>query len=253
MDRETLLNLSTEIGWKILESGGEIYRVEDSIQRILRAYGVMDGDVFSIPSCIVVTVNDLDGQPLTRIKRIRSNSTNVHRVDQLNSLCRRICREAPDATVIRQELDRILSQKDYSLPVQVFAMAMISFFFTLFYGGNLRDASCAFFSGILLRLCLWVLQRYQTNSFFVNIMGSALVATLSLASVSLGLADHSDLMIIGTFMNLVPGIAITNVMRDIISGDLIAGMIKLTESLLVATGIALGAGIAIALFRGLGL
>lgn len=54
-------------------------------------------------------------------------------------------------------------------------------------------------------------------------------------------------MIIGTLMNLVPGIAITNVMRDIIAGDLIAGLIKLTEALLVATAIALGAGMAITL------
>ena len=38
----------------------------------------------------------------------------------------------------------------------------------------------------------------------------------------------------------MPGIAITNVMRDIIGGDLIAGLTKLTESLLIATAIALG-------------
>ena len=50
-------------------------------------------------------------------------------------------------------------------------------------------------------------------------------------------------------MNLVPGIAITNVMRDILGGDLIAGIIKLVESLMVAAGIALGAGIAISTLR----
>ena len=50
-------------------------------------------------------------------------------------------------------------------------------------------------------------------------------------------------------MNLVPGIAITNVMRDILGGDLIAGIIKLVESLMVAVGIALGAGLAISTLR----
>ncbi len=65
--------------------------------------------------------------------------------------------------------------------------------------------------------------------------------------VRIGLAHNSDKMIIGTLMNLVPGIAITNVMRDIIAGDLIAGLVKLTEALLVATAIALGAGMAITL------
>ncbi len=65
----------------------------------------------------------------------------------------------------------------------------------------------------------------------------------------MGWTVRYDKMIIGTLMNLVPGIAITNVMRDILGGDLIAGIIKLVESLMVAIGIALGAGIAISTLR----
>ncbi len=51
-------------------------------------------------------------------------------------------------------------------------------------------------------------------------------------------------MIIGLVMNLVPGVAITNSVRDIIAGDFIAGQTKMTEALLTATSIAVGTGIA---------
>ena len=103
--------------------------------------------------------------------------------------------------------------------------------------------------GIMLFLLLSMLGRFHTNSFFQNILGSALVAGFSLWTTALGWTIHYDKMIIGTLMNLVPGIAITNVMRDILGGDLIAGIIKLVESLMVAAGIALGAGIAISTLR----
>ncbi|MPN46200.1 hypothetical protein SDC9_193783 [bioreactor metagenome] len=49
----------------------------------------------------------------------------------------------------------------------------------------------------------------------------------------------------------MPGVALTNFMRDIIAGDLIAGLTKLVEALLTATGIALGTGVALSLGRAL--
>ena len=63
------------------------------------------------------------------------------------------------------------------------------------------------------------------------------------------MADHIDKMVIGAIMNLVPGVAITNSMRDIIAGDLLAGQAKLVEALFIATAIALGAGMVLSLHR----
>ena len=80
-------------------------------------------------------------------------------------------------------------------------------------------------------------------------MAAALVA---IAGVRLGVGQQLDKIIIGAFMGLVPGVAITNFMRDILAGDLFSGITKLAESLLTATAIALGAGIALSLARAVG-
>ena len=232
MNNDELLEITTEIGWRLLQSGAEIYRVEESIRRMLEAYGFPEAEVFSIPSCIIVTINDETGHALTRLKRNRSAGLDFDRIDQLNNLCRHICAE-----------------KDYSFWTNMFFTASISASFTLFYGGFFPDSIASFFIGILLFLLLSLLGNFHTNSFFQNIFGSALVAGLSLWTTAMGWTVRYDKMIIGTLMNLVPGIAITNVMRDILGGDLIAGIIKLVESLMVAIGIALGAGIAISTLR----
>ena len=67
--------------------------------------------------------------------------------------------------------------------------------------------------------------------------------------VELGLGRQLDKIIIGAFMGLVPGVAITNFMRDVLAGDLFSGITKLAESLLTATALALGAGIALSVAR----
>ena len=49
MDYDKLLNLGTELGCRLMESGAEIYRVEESVRRLLTAYGV-EPQVFAIPN-----------------------------------------------------------------------------------------------------------------------------------------------------------------------------------------------------------
>ena len=49
-------------------------------------------------------------------------------------------------------------------------------------------------------------------------------------------------------MNLVPGIVLTSFMRDVIAGDLFAGLTKFTEAILIATAIAIGSGIVLTIF-----
>ena len=204
MNNDELLEITTEIGWRLLQSGAEIYRVEESIRRMLEAYGFPEAEVFSIPSCIIVTINDETGHALTRLKRNRSSGLDFDRIDQLNNLCRHICAETPELPVIQQKLAAIMDKKDYSFWTNMFFTASISASFTLFYGGFFPDSIASFFIGILLFLLLSLLGNFHTNSFFQNIFGSALVAGFSLWTTAMGWTVRYDKMIIGTLMNLVP-------------------------------------------------
>ena len=47
MDFNKLLNVSAQLGKMLLESGAEIYRVEESIQRMGLAYGAKYVDVYA--------------------------------------------------------------------------------------------------------------------------------------------------------------------------------------------------------------
>ena len=50
-------------------------------------------------------------------------------------------------------------------------------------------------------------------------------------------------------MALVPGIALTNAMRDIMAGDMVSGISKAAEALLIGAAIALGTALSLGLFQ----
>jgi uncharacterized membrane protein YjjP (DUF1212 family) len=50
------------------------------------------------------------------------------------------------------------------------------------------------------------------------------------------------MVIIGPLMTLVPGVSLTNGIRDLISGELLAGSAKIMEALFIAIALAFGVG-----------
>lgn len=93
------------------------------------------------------------------------------------------------------------------------------------------------------------MNKFDTNAFIVNIIASFAAGLIAMTAAYINMSLNPDKIIIGALMNLVPGIAITSFMRDMIDGDLMAGIIRFMESLLVATAIAIGAGFALTATR----
>ncbi|MBR6518135.1 MAG: threonine/serine exporter family protein, partial [Oscillospiraceae bacterium] len=138
----------------------------------------------------------------------------------------------------------IRKEKPYSFFTSLMAYGFTAFFFCLFWKGDLRDSAVAFVCGLSTKYCLEFMSKGKSNIFFSNAVSSAVIAYIAIICVNLGIAHHYDKIIIGAIMSLVPGVAITNIMRDIIAGDVITGTTKLAEVLLTALAIAVGIALA---------
>ena len=240
-----LADLTIRMGHTLLTNGAEIYRVEECMKRILQTYYPQGGEVFTIPSCIIVSVSLADMHSVTRILRVYTSNMNLDRIRMLNELSRNICNEKPSFYEIDMELSRISEAKVYSTPLQIFACAMVAASFTIFFGGTLADGFAALFCGTAIKLSMIFMKKLNINYFFIHVICSFISTIIAYLAVHFTIATNTDIIIIGAFMNLVPGIAITNFMRDIITGDLIAGLTKLSEALLYSTAIATGVAAAI--------
>jgi len=58
------------------------------------------------------------------------------------------------------------------------------------------------------------------------------------------------MMIIGNIMLLIPGIAFTTALRDIINGDTLSGLLGLCEAILRALAVAIGFAVVLLLTGG---
>lgn len=95
MDYYLLTDLAATMGYHLAMSGAETFRVEDTIHRILRAYGV-ECEVFAIPNCVSVSLEAANGKPLMIMRRIGFHGNDLEKLEKLNELSRHICEEQPE-------------------------------------------------------------------------------------------------------------------------------------------------------------
>lgn len=252
VEHTALLALAVEIGYRLQKSGAEIYRVEEAVKRIFQAYGVHSGEVFAIPNCLIVSVIDNDGKPISRLRRIPIHGTDMDCMERVYDYCRKICRETPDV----EEARAILYDMDKKYPSFPFWMQMAGYYvgggaFTLFWGGSFMDALAGGLCSLLIGLSLLAMGKLDANLFVKTIIAAFLSALAAVGLVQLGFGENSDYVTIGALMALVPGLVFTNFLRDLMAGDVVAGLIKLVEALLTAGAIAIGTFIAMAAAAGL--
>ena len=240
MDVSKLLDAATALGHRLAMCGAETYRVEDSINRVLSAYGV-DSETFVIPNCMTVSIRTADGESLTRMRRIGPHGNDLDAVERYTGLSRRICSETPPPETIRVWLaETDASRRYYSLPLQLLGSALGAFGFAFLFGGSFADGLCACGCGLIIGLVTYWLEKLGANQFFRIIIAAFCMALPAYGMGALGLAPNPDAAIIGSLMILVPGLLFTNAMRDIIYGDTNSGINRVVQVLLIAVAIALG-------------
>lgn len=241
MDHDKLIDLGVDLGRQLMISGAEIYRVEESVMRLLTAYGLTP-QVFAIPNCLIVSVTTPEGHPITRMCRIPAHGTDIELLEQCNSLCRRLCQNPPEVEQAQALVYQLTaSSRQYPPRVVLLGYVAASAFFALFFGGGPWDFLSAALCGLAVGACLLFGRRLTgSNLFFRTAVCSALLAALAFALVTLGIGQNTEVITIGTLMVLVPGMALTNAMREIMAGDILSGLERTAEVILVATAIALG-------------
>lgn len=240
MDFSQILSCALDLGEQMLISGAEVYRVEDCIRRICFAYGATDVDVFTITSSIVVTIQQPDGRRLTQTRRIERYATNLHRVHELNQLSRLMCREHIDYASFSTQFRSILAQKPYPQWSEFLCYAMVAAAFTMFFGGSVRDAGISAFIGVILKATVYAVNAVHFNHVLSNLIASFVLSVLAYFAVRCGWADTVDMIVIGNIMLIIPGVALTNSLRDMISGDTMAGILRFIEACILALAIAGG-------------
>lgn len=240
MNYSLLLELATTLGYRLAMSGAETFRIEESILRILKTYG-LEAEAFAIPNCLTVSIITEDGTPMTRMRRIGYHGNDLDAVERYNALSRRICGQKPEPDLAMQWLhDTDNSLVRYCAPMRAMGYFLGSFGFCLIFCGTLLDAVWSGICGLVVMGIDHIMDKLHATLFFRTIISAFCSSLAAYLIHALGLLDNADAAIIGTLMLLVPGLLFTNAMRDIMYGDTNSGLHRIVQVLLIAAAIVLG-------------
>ena len=240
MDYNTLLDMATDLGYELAMSGAETFRVEESITRVLAAYG-LQAEVFAIPNCLTVRIETEDGQNLTRMRRIGTHGNDLDSVERFSGLSRAFCNRKPEPTEGKRWLDIVRdSRVSYSFPMYLVGNFIGAAGFAVFFGGNWLDCICGGICGLIVGIVTRFLENMKANPFFRTIAAAFVMALAAYSMDIAGLCHNADMVIIGALMILVPGLLFTNAMRDIIYGDTTSGVNRIVQVFMIAVALAMG-------------
>lgn len=243
-DMDQILELSLEAGRMMLESNSEIYRAEEVIVNICHAFGIKNIDVFTLATCIYLSINK-EGHTYTRVRRIYQRQTNLNRISRINDLSRCIVKKQYTIEQVAEALEKIERSKglaDWQRAITISASCGV-FGIMFMPKANWIDFVVTFFITFLTYHLMQFLKKYEMNAFIANALLAILMTFLAAMCVNFKIVRDIDTIVIGTIMILVPGVAVTNAVRDIINGDILSGTIRTVEALIIALGIAFGVGI----------
>jgi uncharacterized membrane protein YjjP (DUF1212 family) len=227
----------------ILESSGETYRAEETALRMCNAFHLQNVQIMAFPTGFVLTAVTDNGHE-TRVFRIQERSIRLDRIDAVNSISRQAVSGQLSAREACDQLIALRAQAPLPWWLTCLYYALAAAFFTVMFGGGVSEFLMSFFVGYLVQSLQVPLIRLnipsQLQSFLLGFI-AALSASLPLALFG-GLQEA---VITGIIMPLLPGLAMTNAVRDTIRGDLVSGLARSAEALISA--VLLSAGVAAAL------
>lgn len=241
-EAKSLINLAMITGQMLIKNGAEIYRSEDTIVRMCACVEeIKEVEVFALSSAIFVSAQ-YEGETITMFKDIKNQGVHLSRIDAINTFSRNFVSGEISLNDARDKLLAISTMEKCSLPMSMFLIGLCSASFAVMFGGDWYDFGYTFLVGMALSYCMRTTSRFNINFFADTLIGTMVVSILAFVGANATDRLHMDMIIIGSIMPLVPGMQITNSLRDIMSGDFVSGMIGITKGIFVALAIALGVG-----------
>ena len=250
---EKILNFAVHTGELMLKSGAETYRVEDTITRILKSHHFHSVDTFVIPTGIMVTIERENLSLSTKVVRVKNRSTRLDRVERLNQLSR----DYVDGLITLDEgytrLKEIEQSSSYNPFTVIFWIGISCSFFAIMFNASFLEFILSFFIGLSVGFLQYRLGKKQIVNFFVLFICSLFLGfSVMLCDFFFPDTLNIESIVIGCIMPLLPGVAFTTAVRDAISDELISGIARGVEALLMAVALAAGIGISFSLSYWLG-
>lgn len=249
-DIEYILDFAANLGCKMLAVGANLERVNDTMYRICRSYQLNSISIFSLSSLITISAKSESNQTGTRQISVPSVSNHLEKLNRFNQLSRRVCAERPAPKKLAELLAEAENVKKTPLPLIILGHLCSMTSLCAIYGGSLLDIIAVDINTVILYFLGEFFDARNINRIVVNSLCAWAAGTLALLFVRFGLGDNYFIIIITNSMMMIPGIALTNAVRNILCGNEMNGILEFLKAVLESVAIVVGLIISIYMFRG---
>lgn len=240
-DYGNILEIASFSGKILLENGGEIYRVEQTVRHICQAYGTSHCECIATPTAVMISIIDGDGEVHSVVRRISKRKVNLRRVELINDFSRNVVHEKDDYKTVKEKLIEIDNLEGYPIWMMTLTAAFGTAVFSVVFGGGVWEFFAGMLSGSIIHLLERWLAKRSRGSFVVNLVLGACCALLGwLFSIGQIKGDWW-VITLSSLMLLVPGMLMTNALRDLAAGDYLSGVSRSAEAFCIAAALAGGA------------
>ena len=224
----------------LLSSGAEIYRAEETMYRIADAMQIKDMDAYVTNRGIFASGN-VPGKGIeSRIMSVPDKELNIDKIEAVNELSREFCSNRMDLSYLKASLQNIANMGEQNVGEKILSYFFGAGCFSYAIGTSFRDSLCAAIIGSLVGFYM-IWSKYRIKSrVLITIIASVLTALLSNLFVAIGLGSQLSFIIIGAMMDLVPGVAFVNSVREFSQNNFATGQTLLTSALLTCVSMASG-------------
>ena len=230
----------------MLECSGEIYRAEETAVRMCRAFGLENAEILCFPTGLTVSAQLEDGHCLSRVMRVQERNIELDTLDKVNCISRKAAQGELSAAEALGALEQLRARPATHPLLLIGAFAAAAGFFAVMFGGGPKEFLISFICGALVQLIIPWLKQKRAPLLLSALAGGFVAAGGALLCILI-IGGDQEPAISGAIMPLLPGLAMTNAIRDTMRGDLIGGMARSTEALLSAVLIAAGVALALML------
>ncbi len=255
-DYQELLEMAVYAGEIMMASGAETHRVEDTVARILATAHAARAETFVISTGMTISLTVDEDTAITMTRRVKSSANNLGRIYEVNRVSRSYCGGEITVREAMRRLQEIEKRCLYGSGLRILGMMLTSAAFSVTFGGTLPDALGALLCGLVLGVVIVFSEKHISRPFVVTAL-AALLMTVSatgicqLANNYLQLSLQAQYLIVGAMMPIVPGVAITNAIRDMLAGDYVSACSRVLDAFLTAAAVAVGVGCGIAVSEAL--
>lgn len=238
-----------DIGAKLMSSGANTSRIRITVERIAETFGYQV-DLLITHRALMLTLSDEQGNYFfSCLKRTSPHGVNFRMVSGISRMSWRVVEEKWSLEDIQVELDRLTNLPHYPRWQILLLVSLAGASFCRLFGGTIIEMSISFvatLAGLFVRQEA-IKKRYNPYlSIFFASTTSSLLAGLA---VYYQIGPRPDYAFSTSVLYLVPGVPLINSFSDLIDGNIMNGVVRGINGLIISFAIAAGLLIALLIYN----